>query len=38
MEPATLDNVINISDAVAALEGFQGLDYPFTTVPTPCGE
>ncbi len=38
MEPATLDHVINISDALFALGGFQGLEYPFTTVPPPCGE
>ncbi len=39
MEPATLDHVINISDALLALGGFQGLGYPLTlSDPNPCGE
>ena len=37
LEPACLDLVINISDVLFALAGFQGLSYPFApTASDPC--
>ena len=40
LEPATLDLIINVSDALRALDAFAGLPYSFTpstTVPCPPG-
>ncbi len=37
LEPACLDLTINVTDVLASLSGFVGLDYPFTpTAADPC--
>ncbi|MFQ5494517.1 MAG: hypothetical protein ACE5EX_03970, partial [Phycisphaerae bacterium] len=36
IEPATPDQLINISDATRALDAFRGRSYPFDPGPPPC--
>ncbi len=37
LEPACLDLTVNVTDVLASLAGFVGLDYPFTlTAADPC--
>ncbi|MFQ5494208.1 MAG: S8 family serine peptidase, partial [Phycisphaerae bacterium] len=36
LEPATPDRLINITDAVEALDAFRGKPYPFAAGPPPC--
>lgn len=38
LEPGCLDLIINITDVLSGVSGFQGLVYPFApSAPTPCG-
>ena len=38
LEPATPDQLINITDVTKVLNAFRGFSYPFPAGPAPCGE